>query len=83
MITGYVPDRHLFFVNTGNCRLMPCQNSDMNIAPIVIILSAVVLIGLIWAALRLTIRHDRAAIKGDMDEPHEFEKYDENWKDNG
>ena len=75
-----MPGRHLFFGNTGNRRLVPCQNSDMNIA-IVIILSAVVLIGLIWAALRLTIRHDRAAIKGDMDEPHEFEKYDENWRD--
>ena len=53
----------------------------MHMTPILIILSSVVLIGLIWAALRITIRRDRAAIKGDMDEPHAFQKYDENWKD--
>lgn len=55
----------------------------MHIAPIVIILSSVVIIGLIWAALRITIKRDKAAIKADMDEPHEFEKYDENWKNKG
>jgi hypothetical protein len=49
----------------------------MNMVPILIILSAVVLVALIWAALRLTIRHDRAAIKADMDEPHEVETYRE------
>ena len=48
-----------------------------------IILAAVVLIGLIWAALRITIKRDRATIAADMDEPHEIEKYDENWKGKG
>ena len=55
--------------------------SLMHTAPIVIILSSVVIIGLIWAALRITIKRDRATIKADMDEPHELQKYDENWKD--
>jgi hypothetical protein len=55
----------------------------MDIVPIVIILSAVVVIGLIWAALRVTIKRDRATIQADMDEPHEFQTYDENWKGKG
>ena len=52
----------------------------MDYLPLIIIVSAVVLIGLIWAALRLTIKRDRAAIKGDMDEPHEIETYKKAWR---
>ncbi|MEI6253044.1 MAG: hypothetical protein WCP30_09590 [Mycobacteriaceae bacterium] len=51
----------------------------MDMVPIVIIFSAVVLVALIWAALRLTIRRDRATIKEDMDEPHEIEAYKKRW----
>lgn len=51
----------------------------MDTLPLIIIFSAVVLIGLIAAALRLTIRRDRAAIKADMDEPHEIEGYEKRW----
>jgi len=52
----------------------------MDIVPLAIIFSAVVLIGLIWAALRLTIKRDRAAIREDMDEPHEIEAYKKRWR---
>ena len=51
----------------------------MNMTPILIIASAVVLVALITIALRRTIRHDRAAIKGDMDEPHEIDAYRKNF----
>ena len=54
----------------------------MDSLPIIIIFTAVVLIGLIWAALRLTIRRDRATIQADMDEPHEIEAYNERWGGN-
>lgn len=47
----------------------------MNMTPILIILAAVVLVGIITFMLRKTIKHDRAAIAGDMDEPHEIETY--------
>jgi len=48
--------------------------------PLIIIFSAIVIIGLIWAALRETIRRDRATIKADMDEPEEIETYNETWR---
>jgi len=47
--------------------------------PLIIIFSALVLIGLIAAALRLTIKRDRATIRSDMDEPHEIEAYRKRW----
>lgn len=49
--------------------------------PIIIVVSAVVVIGLIWLALRRTIQHDRATIKADMSEPDEIETYNETWRD--
>ena len=52
----------------------------MDTVPLLIIFSAVVLIGLIWAALRLTIKRDRDTIKSDMDEPHEVEAYQKRWR---
>ena len=48
--------------------------------PLIIIFSALVIIGLIWAALRVTIRRDRATIKADMDTPEEIETYNETWR---
>lgn len=47
----------------------------MNMTPVLIILAAVVLIGIITVMLRKTIKHDKAAIASDMDEPHEIETY--------
>ena len=47
----------------------------MNMVPILIILSAVVFVGIVTVMLRKTIKHDRAAIASDMDEPHEVETY--------
>lgn len=52
----------------------------MDTVPLLIIFSAVVLIGLIWAALRLTIKRDRETIKSDMDEQHEIEAYQKRWR---
>ena len=52
----------------------------MNPQPLIIIFSALVIIGLIWAALRLTIKRDRATIAADMDEPEEIETYNETWR---
>jgi hypothetical protein len=52
----------------------------VNSLPLIIIFSALVIIGLIWAALRLTIKRDRATIAADMDEPEEVETYNENWR---
>ena len=52
----------------------------MDALPLIIIFSALVIIGLIWAALRVTIRRDRATIKADMDEPEEIEIYNETWR---
>lgn len=46
---------------------------------ILIIATALVLIGLITVALRITIKRDRATIKADMDEPHEVEAYKKRW----
>jgi len=54
----------------------------MDMTPLVIIFTAVVVIGLIWAALRITIKRDRKTIQGDMDEPHEVEAYKKRWGDN-
>lgn len=51
----------------------------MDMTPIIIIFSAIVLVALITIALRITIRRDRAAIKADMDEPHEIEEYKKNF----
>ena len=53
----------------------------MNMTPIIVIVSSVLLVALITIALRITIKRDRAAIKGDMDEPHEIQQYNENWGD--
>lgn len=47
----------------------------MNMTPILIILSALVFIGIVTVMIRKTIKHDRAAIASDMDEPHEIETY--------
>lgn len=47
----------------------------MNMTPILIVLSALVFIGIVTVMLRKTIKHDRAAIASDMDEPHEIETY--------
>jgi hypothetical protein len=52
----------------------------VNSLPLIIIFSALVIIGLIWAALRLTIKRDRATIAADMDEPEEVETYNEAWR---
>ncbi len=46
---------------------------------LIVILGAVVLIGLIWAALRITIKRDRATIKADMGEPHQVDAYKKRW----
>ena len=51
----------------------------MDMLPLIIIFSGLVIIGLIWFALRLTIKRDRATIKSDMDEPHEIEAYQKRW----
>jgi hypothetical protein len=48
--------------------------------PIIFIVSAVVVIGLIWAALNVTIKRDRETIRADMDEPHEIEAYKKAWR---
>jgi len=53
----------------------------MDALPLIIIFSAIVVIGLIWAALRVTIRRDKATIKADMDEPEEIENYEKTWRD--
>lgn len=53
----------------------------MDALPLIIIFSALVIIGLIWAALRVTIRRDRATIKADMDAPEDIETYNETWRD--
>ena len=52
----------------------------MNMVPILIILSAVVFVGIVTVMLRKTIKHDRAAIASDMDEPHEVETYKQIFK---
>lgn len=52
----------------------------MDALPLIIIFSAIVVIGLIWAALRVTIRRDKATIAADMDEPDEIEVYNETWR---
>jgi hypothetical protein len=52
----------------------------VNSLPLIITFSALVIIGLIWAALRLTIKRDRATIAADMDEPEEIETYNEAWR---
>lgn len=49
--------------------------TPVNMVPIIIVLSAVVFIGIVTVMLRKTIKHDRAAIASDMDEPHEIETY--------
>jgi len=53
----------------------------MNMTPVLIIFSSVVIVGLIWAALRITIKRDRQTIQEDMDEPHEIDAYKERWGD--
>ena len=58
-----------------NARPLPA-----NSLPLIITFSALVIIGLIWAALRLTIKRDRATIAADMDEPEEIETYNEAWR---
>ena len=46
---------------------------------LIIILGALVLIGLIWSALRITIKRDRATIKADMEDPQDIEAYEKRW----
>jgi len=48
--------------------------------PILIILVATIIIGLIWLTMRSIIRRDRAMINEDMDEPHEIEAYKQRWR---
>lgn len=55
----------------------------MDALPLIVIFSALVVIGLIATALRLTIKHDRKAIASDMDEPHEIETYEKDWRKEG
>ncbi|MCW1959210.1 MAG: hypothetical protein KIH64_011830 [Mycobacterium sp.] len=55
----------------------------MDMTPIIIIASAVVLVALITIALRRTIKHDRAAIKGDMANPQDVEQYKKNYGGKG
>ncbi|MCB0923333.1 MAG: hypothetical protein KDB50_02115 [Mycobacterium sp.] len=52
----------------------------MDTLPLIIIVSAVVVIGLIWAALRVTIKRDRATIKSDMEAPEDLKGYHEDWR---
>lgn len=47
----------------------------MNMTPILIIVAAVILVGIITVMLRKTIKHDRAAIAGDMAKPDDVETY--------
>jgi len=49
--------------------------------PVLIILAASVIIGLIWLTMRSIIRRDRAMINEDMDEQHEVEAYKNRWRD--
>ncbi len=51
----------------------------MDTVPLLIIFSAVVLIGLFWAARRLTFKRDGETINSDMDEQHEVEAYQKRW----
>ena len=55
----------------------------MDALPLIVIFSALVIIGLIWTALRITIKRDRKTIAGDMDDPHEIETYEKDWRKNG
>ena len=54
----------------------------MDALPLIIIFSALVVIGLLWTALRLTLKRDRKTIASDMDEPHEIEAYKKAWRKN-
>jgi len=54
---------------------------SFTLTPILIILVAVIIIGLIWLTMRSIIRRDRAMIREDMDEPHEIEAYKRRWRD--
>lgn len=58
-----------------NMRMFP-----VNSAPLIIIFAALVIIGLIWAALRLTIKRDRATIAADIDDPEDIETYNSSWR---
>jgi hypothetical protein len=49
----------------------------MNMTPILIILASVIVVGIITVMLRKTIKHDRAAIAGDMESPEDIETYRE------
>ncbi len=55
----------------------------MDALPLIVIFSALVIIGLIWTALRITIKRDRKTIAGDMDDPHEIETYEKDWRKKG
>ena len=55
----------------------------MDYLPLIVIFTALVVIGLIWTALRLTIKRDRKTIASDMDEPHEIEAYKKAWRKRG
>ena len=68
---------------TDGYRLPTICEVAVNTLPLIIIFSAVVLVGLIWFALRITIRRDRETIQADMDEPHEIEAYKKRWGSKG
>ena len=53
---------------------------SFTLTPILIILAAVIIIGLIWLTMRSIIRRDRAMIREDMDEPHEIDAYKQRWR---
>lgn len=55
----------------------------MDIHPLIIIVSAFTLFGLIGLAVRVIIRRDRATIAEDMDEQHEVEAYKKRWGNRG
>jgi predicted nucleic acid-binding protein len=69
------------FARRGERRPDELRSLPVDALPLIVIISAVVVIGLIWLALRRTIQRDRATIKADMSEPDEIEIYNETWRD--
>ena len=64
---------------TKGTYLAPSRARISVMEALIIIVGAVVLIGLIWAALRITIKRDRQTIKGDMEHPDDVEAYNKRW----
>ena len=52
----------------------------MDALPLIIIFSAIIVVGLIWAALRITIKRDRSTIQSDMAAPQDVETYNDAWR---